>query len=378
MFRTIRSLAVSGLLITFSTIIALLFAEVAVRTLLPQQLIELHQDVYVPADGFGFKLKKDNDTRVNRGDGEVHLLTDSDGYRIGEAGRRDADINILALGDSFLEALQVNYEQTMTALIEDRLSQGKGASVSILNTGVSKYNPNHYLMTARKELARRKFSLVVVFVFMANDVVDERVSYYEPLAPTTKHTLRVPENLGKREIIDAVLYPVNDFLENRSHLFVLFKDRGRTLLARLGLTPYYFPSVMKKATANSGRWQLTADILLDIERLASSYNTPVLFVLLPASYQVNKKTFDWYLNSFDIDPALVDLDQPSKILTSELTKRNLKVIDTTGALRKAYINGAGELYGKVDPHFAPKGHQVAAETLMPYIRSYYQGTGSDE
>lgn len=373
-----RSLAVSGLLITLSTILALLLAEAAVRSFFPQQLIEFHQDVYVPADGFGFKLKANNDTRVNRGDGEVHLLTDEHGYRMGEEGRKGADINILALGDSFLEALQVNYDQTMTALIEEKLEKENGGSVSILNTGVSMYNPNHYLMTARQELARKKFSLVVVFIYMANDVVDERTSYYEPLAPTSKHTLRVPENFSKREIVDAVLYPVNDFLENRSHLFVLFKDRGRTLLARLGLTPYYFPSVMKKSTAGSEQWQLTADILLDIERLARSYDTPTLYVLLPASYQVNKKTFDWYLNSFEIDPALVDLDQPSKILTAELTKRNLKVIDTTGDLRRAYNEDAGELYGKVDPHFAPKGHQVVAETLMPYIQSYYKETSTRE
>ena len=236
MFRAIRSLAVSVLLITFLTLITLLLAEAAVRTFLPQQLIEFSQNVYVPADEFGFKLKADNDIWVNRGDRKVHLLTDEDGYRTGEAGRIDTDINILALGDSFLEALQVNYEQTITALIEDRLSQESGKSVSILNTGVSMYNPNHYLMVARKELAREEFSLVVVFVYLANDIVDERISYYKPLAPTTKHELRIPESFNKREIIDAVLYPVNDFLENRSHLFVLFKDQGRTLLARLGLT----------------------------------------------------------------------------------------------------------------------------------------------
>ena len=101
-------------------------------------------------------------------------------------------------------------------------------------------------------------------------------------------------------------------------------------------------------------------------------------MLIPASYQVNKKTFDWYLNAFEIDPALVDLDQPSKILTAELTRRNLKVIDTTEALRRAYNTGAGELYGKIDPHFSPKGHQIVAETLIPYIRPYYQETGTNE
>lgn len=362
------------LLIVFSTAATLLIAEMAVRVLFPQQLIELRQDVYIPMEGLGFGLKANNDTVVNRGEGKVRLVTDDQGHRIREGGpHATADINILALGDSFLEALQVNYGQTMTALLENRLSEKTGETVSILNTGVSMYNPNHYLMLTRKELSKRDFNLVIVFIYMANDVIDERTSYYPPLAPTSKKALRIPKNFSKREIVDAILYPVNDFLESRSHLFVLFKDRARTLLARLGLTPYYFPSVMKKSMAQSDRWALTAETLQDIEREAGLHNTPVLFVLLPASYQVNTETFEWYIKSFKIDPATVDLDQPSRILTAELEKRNLRVLDTTRALRQAHTAGSYNLYGEIDPHFSPGGHRVVAEFLAPYIQSYLPG-----
>jgi len=322
-------------------------------------------------EGPGFGLKANNDTVVNRGEGKVRLVTDDQGHRIQEGGiHTTADINILALGDSFLEALQVEYGQTMTALLENRLSVKTGMTVSILNTGVSMYSPNHYLMLARKELSKRDYNLVIVFIYMANDVIDERASYYPPLAPTSKKVLRIPKNSSKREIVDAILYPVNDFLESRSHLFVLFKDRAKTLLARLGLTPYYFPSVMKKSMAQSDRWTLTAETLLDIEREAGLHDTPVLFVLLPASYQVNTETFEWYIKSFNIDPATVDLDQPSRILTTELGKRNLRVLDTTQALRQAYADGIHNLYGETDPHFSPSGHRVVAAYLAPYIQAY--------
>lgn len=366
-----RSIITSVLLVVFSTTVTLLIAEVAVRQFFPQQLIEFRQDIYIPMERFGFGLKANNDTVVNRGEGKVRLVTDDLGHRIQAGGRKTtASINILALGDSFLEALQVKYEQTMTALLENELAEKTGKTVSILNTGVSMYNPNHYLMLARKELSKRDFDLVVVFIYMANDVIDERISYYPPLAPTSKKALRIPKYFSKREIVDAILYPVNDFLEGKSHLFVLFKDRAKTLLARLGLTPYYFPSVMKKSMAQSDQWTLTAETLLDIEREASLHNAPVLFVLLPASYQVNTETFKWYLKSFNIDPATVDLDQPSRILTTELRKRNLRVLDTTQALRQAHADGIHDLYGETDPHFSPSGHRIVAAYLAPYIQAY--------
>lgn len=375
MLRIIKSITVYSLLIILSTAAALLIAEAGVRLFLPQQLIQLNQDVYTPTDQLGFKLKPNNDITVNRGDGDVRLITDDQGYRIGTNSQAPADTRILALGDSFLEALQVEYEQTMTSLMEEKLTQDIGKKVSIINTGVSMYNPNHYLMVARKELARRDFSLVIVFIYMANDVVDEHVPWYPPLAPTTRHTFRIPQSFSKREIIDSVLYPINDFLEQRSHLFVMFKDRGRTLLARLGLSPYYFPRVMKSSMAKSPDWALTVEILKSIEQEARMHETPVVFVLLPASYQVDKKAFDWYVNSFEIDPEKVDIDQPSRILATSLKRSSLAVFDTMPSLRKAQDEGNLPLYGKVDPHFSPDGHRVVAQYLAPLVRPYLEPGG---
>ena len=72
---------------------------------------------------------------------------------------------MLALGDSFLEALQVEYEDTMTAYIERGLFAQLGAEVQVVNTGVSGWDPNQYLMQAREELANDTYDLVVVFLY---------------------------------------------------------------------------------------------------------------------------------------------------------------------------------------------------------------------
>jgi hypothetical protein len=68
----------------------------------------------------------------------------------GDLSRPKCD-ELVALGDSYLEAMQVEYEDTMTALLEKRLSSRLGRSMRILNTGVGGWDPNQY----RIQLERR-------------------------------------------------------------------------------------------------------------------------------------------------------------------------------------------------------------------------------
>lgn len=102
------------------------------------------------------------DISINTGEGGARFLTDEAGFRVGATGGADADINVLALGDSFLAALQVDYEETFAARIEGGLAAEFGATVRVFNAGVGGWNPNEYLQRARQELALRSFDAVLV------------------------------------------------------------------------------------------------------------------------------------------------------------------------------------------------------------------------
>jgi hypothetical protein len=47
---------------------------------------------------------------VNTGEGWVRLVTDGEGFRIPPGGLQPADRTVLLLGDSFMAAIQVEYE----------------------------------------------------------------------------------------------------------------------------------------------------------------------------------------------------------------------------------------------------------------------------
>jgi len=172
--------------------------------------------------------------------------------------------------------------------------------------------------------------------------------------------------------VRGVLYPINDYLKQRSHLFILAKNQSRTMLMRFGLTYLYVPEEILRANADKPRWQITADVMRDIDALGRSHGVPVLFVLIPGNYEVEPDVFRKYLKGFDIDSASVDLEQPNRLLASRLAPLSLRTIDLLQPLREQAAKGK-RLYGRVDVHFSPEGNDAVTRTIEPTVVSLLQG-----
>jgi hypothetical protein len=224
------------------------------------------------------------------------------------------------------------------------------------------------LLQARRLLGREQYDLVLVSVFMGNDVVSRRVERYPPGPPVDLplQPLRLPRHLTYGEFVNAVLYPINDFLKARSHLFVLLKKLAATLRMRAGLSADYFPDDLLRREASSPRWMVTAQILRDIRDLARAHNTPTLFALVPASFQVDTAAFHRALLGYKLDPAAVDVNQPERLLSDAMRAYGLDAIDVLPEFRRAAREGA-RLYGTVDPHLSPEGHDVLERLLEPAV-----------
>jgi hypothetical protein len=367
--KKLKTLALRASLLLTSLLVTLLILEVVVRIFIPQQLIVRRPNMYKPdTNGLGWKHQANVSTVVNTGEGEVHFYSDEKGFRVASADQppRSPDYKVLALGDSFLEALQVEYEDTMTAYVERELSAQLGSEVQVVNTGVSGWDPNQYLMQAKEELANEKYDLVLVFLYSPNDIIEKHVEAYPPRNPS-KRPLRLPESLSKDELVNSLLYPINDILEERSQLFVFARNSSEVILAKVGLSRYYFPKWLRLAYADSPAWAVTADVCALIAAEAAQYDTPVVFIHLPGNYGVETDTLDWYINAFNIDQATIDVDQASRILERELQARGLTFLDMSVPLRAAYEANAGRLYGKIDPHLTRLGHQVIGKYLVNWL-----------
>jgi hypothetical protein len=347
-------------------VVSLLLAEAMVRLVAPRQLVAGRPDVYAPRDSLGWVFRPALETAINTGERTVTLRTDSAGLRVGEAGRTEGAPRVLLIGDSFLAALQVEYEQSIAGLLADRLRLASGTPVTIRNAGVPGWDPPQYLVRARQLLATEPYDAMVVFVYLGNDVVADPRPYIQALEPTPVRRLRLPARVTPDEFIDAWFRPANDALERHSHLFVLLKERLRPVLMRAGLTADYFPVEFMRREAASGRWDTTATLLTALAATAAAHDVPTLFVLLPTPWQMDPRVFAEYLAGFGIDSGSVDLDQPNRLLGDRLAARSLDAIDLLLPLRERSAAGAA-LFGRVDRHLSPEGNQVIAELLGPEI-----------
>ncbi len=362
-----RRWAVNLLLLGVSTAVTLVVAEGFLRLVAPQQLILLRPDVWRPNDGLGWEQAPNLDTVVNTGEREVRLLTDGQGHRIGP-GRRPAPAHrVLALGDSYLAALQVEHEQTLTALAEQRLTRDSGTPVEIVNASAGGWGPNHYLLEARRELPRQPYDQVVVFLYLGNDVIERARDHFPPKKATLRHDFQWPQQLTRDDLADSLLRPINDLLETRSHLFQLFKRRLRFVLMRVGLSVRRFPEVLLREQASSERWRVSAEVCRSIAGEAAAHGLPILFVLLPGVSEVDRQIGEITARAAGLEVSEIDLDQPSSRMRRELADLGLTVLDATPALRAAHEAGLEDLYGRVDYHFGIEGHRVVADAIVPLL-----------
>lgn len=278
----------------------------------------------------------------------------------------ESGTKILLIGDSFMQALQVEYENSVSGLLESHLPGVLGFAVAVRNTAVGGWDPDQYLLQLRRSLERDTFKLAIVVLYLGNDVIEFRRERVGARQPDPVHHLRFPRAIAWGEIIDAILYPVNDFLEVRSHLFIFGKTRLRDMLIRMRLSALYFPSTLLRSKSDDPMWANTVAILASMAELTRKHNLPIVFVLVPDAVQVQPGLLAYQVSSFGVDSANVDVDQPSRLLRELMSAEGLTFVDATDALRTEARNGA-VLYGEVDSHFSPTGHRVTAAFLEPIV-----------
>lgn len=109
-------------------------------------------------------------------EGRAHVRINGAGYRDHErtVARPGGLHRVAILGDSYVEARQVELGQTFPALLEDELAACRpaGAAVEVLNFGVSGYGTGQELLTWRLDASRYRPDLVLLAFFAANDLAD--------------------------------------------------------------------------------------------------------------------------------------------------------------------------------------------------------------
>ena len=365
-------------LVLGSLLVGALLSEGFVRLFAPQPLVQIRPDIWIPVDGLGHQMAPNLDTTINTGERPVRLLTDENGHRIGPQGPPTGERRILAVGDSYLEALQVEHSGIVTTRLARMLETsdlpgsrtGTGAPrYAMTNAGVGGWGPNRYYSKVRDALNEDDYDLVLVFVFVGNDIVSNTRTWYAARPPRARRT-RAPRSLRYRELVDAWIYPTWLRLGERSHLAVLLKGGLLNLWLRLGLSRRPLEPIYLTSYTNSPRWEMTARVLQNTVDVAARSGSRAAVVLIPPDFAVDQALGKAYVAGSGVDPALVDLDQPARLLGERLRDAGIVALDPTHHFKALYESGVA-LYGRVDRHLNLRGHDELARFIAPAVAEQF-------
>jgi hypothetical protein len=351
-----RGFLVNGLLILGSASFAFVVGEGIVRTVQPQ---DLGNWTYT-RDGLTLHLS--NMTQFSPRFGHL-IVTNSAGMRDHEHDLQKPTgvYRILVLGDSFMEANQVEFEDAFVSVLEQRLKDAAGRPVEVVNASVSGWGTDDELTYLMRDGIKYRPDLVLVAMTLHNDVSDNLLNEY--------HEFRN----GRIEQRPVTLIPwpsylllkVKEWMASHSHLYhVLIRatranwvsTEARNLESHVGGLLRRIPDDRVRAG-----WEMTRQLLQKMKETADMVNARMVVTLLPLSVQVYPETLPGFLASNGLKAADVDLFKPQEMMKDIGENIGVSIIDLYPVFRDMKAKCSCALFVQNDGHWNKLGHQIAAE-----------------
>ena len=322
---------------------------------------------------------------------KTKVKINSSGFRSSqEYSAEDKGFKIAVLGDSFVQGLQVEEEETFVKVAERNL-QAQDLPVKIYNFGVGGWGTVSEYRMFYDEVLKIHPQMVIV-AFTNTDLTDNSPYYphdYNFLFPRytktpaggfnlsdfnfspPEHRLITPP-FSEKTIRDSLVYDAwankFKFLEGTVQ-FLKVIPYLRYVLAPV--KDYYFAfDIHRKqypAALEESLW-FTMSLLSELNQYCKNQKIDFFVLLIPALEQLDRKEWDryvWTRRSF-LDAEDFDLDRPQSLLTKEFEKNSIPYLDLLAAFKKARKE---RLYFSRDGHFNALGHRRTGEALTEHLLS---------
>lgn len=312
--------------------------------------------------------------------------------RINSKGLRDVEhehakpagvFRILILGDSYIEAVQVELEHTFPRRLEAALAQ-EGRTVEVINAGVSDWGTDNALLYYLHEGARYSADLVILAFTTANDVrnnsptLNPRVPYVAIPKPT--FTLRGDGELELHPAPPPTPRPprVSPPWWQRRRVVTLLTDlvskiggTGASPCAtRAGATTASIPTDMLVYASTytpevEEAWRITKALIRKLRDAVREHSAEfaVLVVNGPAAHIDQRWRRE--LQSDPVAQKTWRRTRPNEELSSFLRAEQIRSLDLFGPFEAA--KSERRLFFDVDPHWTAEGHELAAKTVAGFL-----------
>lgn len=306
------------------------------------------ENLYTIEDGYYFNRPLLAEELVDKEYATMYL-TNIQGYRIGygqQVEDRVDEADWLFLGDSFTQAAQVDFEQIFTTLLYRHFPDK-----IVVNAGISGFGvPQAYRYY---EAQGRRLKPQTVFLQLS--AFNDFMNVSESKAGLTDHLVARSDFL--RYLLQDIKFenPPELPLGRWTEPFQPDEEGNRDYNVF-----YTEDSDIKRQ--DLGEFERYVRLLAEaVERDGAE----LVIVLIPTKEQTRDRFLEEVLTSFEVAPALIDFDRPSRLLQRICSELGIELIDLAEPFRTA----DEPVFFDYDEHLTAYGHIVMAESITKALSS---------
>jgi hypothetical protein len=298
---------------------------------------------------------------------------------------------ILLLGDSFLEAAQVQQWEGVAERLETLLNQDASQPVEVINAGVAAYGTGQELLLLEQIGAQLQPDLIVLLFFVGNDLTNNnyrlelwdgdlklRLKPYFDLENDSRELKYIPgpppaPRSGFAEMMrrSSVLYNVVETgVYNKLQLNYPREQLEGIGGLRTPLTGLYDtqpPDEWARA------WRISEALLARIRDRATQIGAPLVVAGIPEWRVLDPVAWEDELRksnprSTRLDSGRLQIGAPIDRLGEVVGRVGVPYIDLQAPIEVAGRDGT-RLYFDFDKHWTAAGHAVAAEAIASALRT---------
>ncbi|HZS41028.1 MAG TPA: hypothetical protein VFF06_29570 [Polyangia bacterium] len=285
-------------------------------------------------------------------------------YDFEPARKRPGECLVVTIGDSFsVGGVPLPYHFTSVA---ERGVPG----CAIYNAGVARIGPREYQYLLKKEALALDPDLIVVDLFLGNDIVDDYGCNPSPLRFWLDRENLLLYTVPRRLFApppgaaQAPMPPLDDAAARWPWLIDPTQEAPT-------LAPDAFYEIEDRharelCSAEAERYY--GDFFQALDELIAAAGKPRLaFMLIPDELQVEDEV--WTRVARDTAPLALERDRPQRVVGEWLARRGLPVLDLLPVLRAAapFSDGKKHFYLLRDTHFNARGNRIAGEALAGFL-----------
>ena len=308
--------------------------------------------------------------------------------RINKYGWRDKDwalvktpgtYRIAVLGDSFVEAFQVESDRTFLSLAAKRLTAKLDRPVEMMNFGRSGFTQSEEFLVLQRDVARFRPDMVMVLFFPQNDIADIRretaaEDYARPFYHLTKDgrlslvlsAVRNGTSIRAR-LVDASKHNsalVSLISEKRKKLRALPSRRQEGAGHGNGLKPYLTLTTRAPDSVFASNYRVNKALIRAMADLCKARRIRLMLVCVDIEGYRPEVEARWRR----LDPS-VNVNFFEDDLARYAGSLGIEYVGLQRAFRRSYQESGTPLHFGTWGHWNPRGHELVADIMVRKLQA---------